>query len=445
LREGEIMRVGEYVDVDRGAIDRRIFWDPGIYEQELARVFARCWLFVAHESQLGAPGAFLTTYMGEDSVIVARGDDMTINVFLNSCPHRGNRVCFADSGSERTFTCNYHGWAFGLDGALKKMPKIGLYKQTPGFRMEDWGLKRARSASYKGLVFATFDEEAPSLEAYLGDFRWYLDVVLDPEEGGTEFLGGGCATRSVLNTNWKFPADNFVGDIDHALWTHLGGAEPTLGRHGGVAVSNEGSYQVSVNGHGWEFNDSFLGNAATMGDRDFLRYMRSRQEAIAARLGDLRMKMWGSVASATVFPNFSFLPGYFTFRTFQPKGPTQTEIHVWTLAPRAMPEDMKDRLRRGSMRTFSPSGLLEMDDGENWEHSTSANAGYVTRHQKLCYAMAPQPTGAESGMPGLVTKGQLSDANQRLFYKRWVEMMDAASWAEIPIAPMSIAEAELMR
>ena len=435
------MRMSDLVDPSFGTVDRRIFWDPAIYERELEQVFARSWLFVAHESQIETPGSFVTTYMAEDSVIVTRADDGAVNVFLNSCPHRGNRVCFADSGEGRQFTCNYHGWAFGLDGALKKMPKMGLYKSTPGFRMEDWGLKRARVTSYKGLVFATFCEEAPSLDVWLGDFRWYLDAVLDAEEGGTEFLPGG-ATRSVMRCNWKFPADNFVGDIYHALWTHLGGAEPVLGRHGGVKVENEGSYQVSVNGHGWEFNDSFLGNAATMGDRELLRYMRSRQEAITARLGKFRADMWGSVASATIFPNFSFLPGYFTFRTFQPKGPLKTEIHAWTLVPKTMPDDIKDRFRRGSMRTFSPSGLLEMDDGENWEHSTSANAGWVTRHQRLCYAMAPGGEVDVEGLPGMVSAGQLSDANQRLFYKRWAEMMDAENWADMPLAtPVAAAAA----
>ena len=31
--------------------------------------------------------------------------------------------------------------------------------------------------TYKGLVFATFAEDGPSLDKYLGDFRWYLDLV----------------------------------------------------------------------------------------------------------------------------------------------------------------------------------------------------------------------------------------------------------------------------
>ena len=103
------MIAAEYVDAEFGTVDRRIFWDQDIYDLEQERIFARSWLFVAHESQLENAGSFLTTYMGEDSVIVARGDDGAINVFLNSCPHRGNKVCFADSGSQRAFTCNYHG------------------------------------------------------------------------------------------------------------------------------------------------------------------------------------------------------------------------------------------------------------------------------------------------------------------------------------------------
>ena len=432
------MGAADCLDLVRGTLDRRVFWDRAIYDLELERIFARSWLFVAHESQLEGPGAFVTTYMGEDCVIVARDDRRQVNVFLNSCPHRGNRVCFADSGTSRTFICNYHGWTFDLEGALRRMPKAGLYRSSPGFRMEDWGLRRARVDVYKGLIFATFAEDAPGLDDWLGDFRWYLDAVLDAEEGGTEFLPGG-ATRSVLNCNWKLPADNFVGDIYHALWTHLGGSEPTLGRYGGVKVSNDESWQVSVNGHGWEFNNSFTGNAAAMGDREILRYMRSREEAITKRLGEFRARMWGSVASATIFPNFSFLPGYFTFRTFQPKGPARTEIHAWTLVPKLMPEDIKDRFRRGAMRTFSPGGILEMDDGENWEQSTLANAGYVTRNQKLCYAMAPEPPAADGALPGIVHSGQLSDANQRLFYKRWAEMLDAESWAEIALAPQGVS------
>jgi phenylpropionate dioxygenase-like ring-hydroxylating dioxygenase large terminal subunit len=42
----------------------------------------------------------------------------------------------------------------------------------------------AQLDSYKGLLFATFDAEAPTLREYLGEMTWYLDAFFDRREGG---------------------------------------------------------------------------------------------------------------------------------------------------------------------------------------------------------------------------------------------------------------------
>ncbi|MES2534383.1 MAG: aromatic ring-hydroxylating dioxygenase subunit alpha [Pseudomonadota bacterium] len=414
------------VDLKNGTIDRRIFWDEGIYALELERIFARCWLFVCHESQIPARGDFITTQMGQDAVIASRAEDGAVHVMLNSCPHRGNRVCFADEGNTRQFVCNYHGWSFGHNGNLLGMPEEGVYKACEDFDKTKWGLHKARVSSYKGLVFATFDPEAPSLDDFLGDFRWYLDILLDNDEGGTEFIGG--ALSSTIRTNWKFPAENFAGDAYHAGWTHNSGGQAMLGSS--ITLPPE-TYQANMNGHAWEFGLDTVGNAASFGDRTAVRYLRSHQAETEKRLGELRSRMVGAVSSANIFPNFSFLPGHQTFRVWIPNGPHSCRVTVWTLVNKSAPDEVKEAYRKGVMMTFSPSGVFECDDGENWENATHSNAGFVTRQQKLNYGLGLNSGIEHEELKGTLHRNAINDANQRAFYARWLELMKSPQDASL--------------
>jgi ethylbenzene dioxygenase alpha subunit len=432
-RAGRYEEFAALVDAPRGRVDRRIFHDQAIYEAELRQIFARAWLFLAHESQIPRPGDFIRSWMGEDDVLVVRQRDGTIRAVINSCPHRGNRVCHADQGSgARGFVCNYHGWSFGLDGALRGTDGR-IYDGDPDFDAAGIGLTPvARIENYKGLIFATFDPEAPSLEDFLGGFAWYLDVMLDNEEGGTEFVGG--AIKSSMECNWKFPAENFVGDILHALWTHEAGARAILDSSVRLG-SQEPSFHATMYGHGIETNLDRYGNARTLGSPEIVEWLMARREQMEARLGVLRARMTAATSSATIFPNFSFLPGQNTFRVWHPRGPGRIDLYSWVLVNRNAPQAIKDAYRRGVMMTFSPAGVFEMDDGENWEFATRVNAGYVTRHQPLHYALGLRTLVDRPELPGHIHQGSLNDANQRAFYQRWSEFMRLPDWTSLQAAP----------
>src|ERR1700759_3474059 len=73
----------------------------------------------------------------------------------------------------------------------------------------------ARLHNYKGSIWAPWDKEAPDFITYLGDAKIHLDQALDcrdGREGGSEVIG---MHKWVLPANWKFAAENFLGDTYH--------------------------------------------------------------------------------------------------------------------------------------------------------------------------------------------------------------------------------------
>ena len=91
--------VEHLVDGKHGMVSREIFVNDDIYQQEQEQIFARVWLLIGHESQIPEPGDYFTSCMGEESVILTRDRQNKIRAFLNSCTHRGMKVCRYDEGN----------------------------------------------------------------------------------------------------------------------------------------------------------------------------------------------------------------------------------------------------------------------------------------------------------------------------------------------------------
>src|SRR5579863_10336470 len=118
----EMPSASQIIDLQRGTISREIFVSPEFHRAELEKLFTRAWLFVGHESQIPKAGDFFVSCMGEESVILCRDRVGAVHVFLNSCRHRGMKVCRYDEGNTAVFTCPYHGWSYGTDGRLAGVP-----------------------------------------------------------------------------------------------------------------------------------------------------------------------------------------------------------------------------------------------------------------------------------------------------------------------------------
>ena len=180
------------VDLGTGQISREIFVNEEIYREELERVFARAWLFVGHEAKSRTPAISSSRAWARSRSSCRRDRAGQIHVFLNSCRHRGMKVCRYDEGNTPVFTCPYHGWSYGTDGRLVGVPDFReAYHST--LDRSQWGLVEvAQLANYKGGIWANWDPAAPSFTEYLGDFAPYLDQTFDGwdgRDGGAEISG----------------------------------------------------------------------------------------------------------------------------------------------------------------------------------------------------------------------------------------------------------------
>jgi phenylpropionate dioxygenase-like ring-hydroxylating dioxygenase large terminal subunit len=305
-------RYNAMVNLRQGKISREIFSSRDIYEEELEKVFTRAWLFVGHESQIPNPGDFFTSRMGGESVILARDKKKKVHVFLNSCRHRGMKVCQYDHGNTQLFTCPYHSWSFTTDGKLFGVPQFKtLYEGC--MDKEEWSLIEVpKMETYKGTVWASWDKDAPDLMTYLGDARAHLDLALDcrdGREGGSEVLVG--VHKWIIPCNWKFAAENFLGDtyhnVSHRSVDLIGiGPSAEAGVKGRRDNEMDKAQHVWVNypaGHGvhsaimpegWEYTNTYQNNPIVA------EYFQHCHEERRRRLGEDRYRLVPFVG--TIYP-----------------------------------------------------------------------------------------------------------------------------------------------
>ncbi len=407
---------------EEGRIPAFVFSDPQLYRAEVETIFTRCWLFVAHESEIPSPGDYVTRAMGEHPVIAARGEDSRVRVLLNVCRHRGMRICRADLGNSSHFRCPYHGFTYKNTGELIGIPfQNEVYGS--GLDKSQFGLVQARSESYAGLVFATWDDQAGSLRDYLGPMTWYLDLLV----GRAEMEVIGPPLRHELATNWKLPAENFASDAYHTLHTHASTAE--IGLIPSAKWAKDGYHVTAGNGHGVMigtpaarciFHEGLL--------PVFERRLRPEQSALLKSLANM---------PGTVFPNLSFLISAVTLKgqlishtelfLWRPLGPDRIEVYTWFLVERDAPVEWKDRSRQAYILTFGPSGIFSQDDTENFTNIALNSRGAVTAGLSFLYEMGltSQPMQTFAG-PGVVYEGKYNEANARAFYRRWLDLLRAA-------------------
>jgi PAH dioxygenase large subunit len=423
------------VNVTKGEVSREVFVADDLYRAEIERIFNKTWGFLAHETEIPAPGDYVVRKLGNAEVIITRGRKGDLQAFLNSCRHRGAQVCRADSGRARNFVCPYHGWTYDQTGALitttfdKHLPE--------DVEKSELGLPKVpRLESYKGLIFGCWNADVDSIEKYIGEFAWYLDPFLARTPLGMEVLAPPHRWRA--KANWKIGSLNFVGDAQHILTTHVGPLtlDPVRSAQSGFAAAAENSFQVvDERGHGCTLTYLAPGlpsDAYQTHPQDLSRVYRERLHP-----GQIDLMNRLRVIVGTVFPNLSFIETQVgpaqkavIMRQWQPISGTEMEILSWVLAEREATADYKSSVLRKGIHNFGAAGVFEQDDVELWASATSASNNPIAKqfpysfHTALPYIDSPD---SEYQGPCKVFRPSDTEVAQLEFMRHWAEFMEAGT------------------
>lgn len=418
------------IDLRTGIQPSEIYTSAEVFDDEMEKIFGKCWLLVGHESQIPQKGDFVVSKMGNDSVIVSRHRDDTVHVLLNQCRHRGVKLLRTDYGSKPAFICSYHGWCYGTDGKLLGMPHVSHHRDC--FKKSEWGLVAVPKVEiYRGLIFANWDESAEPLADYLAESMWYLDAFFDRSPAGSEFIG---LQKWVLKANWKWGAEQHASDFYHAQVSHVSYTDVFFPEASTNRLIQFGppeyglQYSSPERGHGGGWltipHEILLHRGIKTMTDDVVDYWEETGfPKTAERLGDTRSNKM-TVFHMNIFPHMSLNRGQGYLRLWQPISPTETEVWSFVFVDADLPEELKASYLTAKANIFSAAGGLEQDDAENTTACQMGVTGTKASKTKLNIMMGDvkEPPEDFEG-PGLISD-EYSEVALRGFYHRWASLMD---------------------
>jgi choline monooxygenase len=189
------------------------YGDPEIYEAERRAVFGATWQVAGRIDQLARPGAFVTTNIAGEPILIVRDGEGTLRAFSNVCRHRAAQVINEPEGQVTRLRCRYHGWTYDLAGRLRGTPE---FDGVADFHREEQGLVKLEVATWGPLVWARPYRDGPGLASQLAPLP-QRSQSLDLE--ALQFVE---RRTYALACNWKVFVDNYLDGGYHVNTVHPG-------------------------------------------------------------------------------------------------------------------------------------------------------------------------------------------------------------------------------
>jgi Rieske 2Fe-2S family protein len=197
--EIEVMRQLARTYTPGRSLDRMFYTSPAVYDRDMLKIWCENWIWAGHVSQIPANGDYFLFTFGTESVIIVRDGEGEVRAHLNVCRHRGSRVCLEASGNARVFSCPYHGWTYGLNGALR-----GAREMEDGFDPTAHSLRQVNIAIFEGLIFICLSETASDLAPALARLQPHVVPF------GLENVKIAHTKSYPVPANWKLALENYL-------------------------------------------------------------------------------------------------------------------------------------------------------------------------------------------------------------------------------------------
>jgi phenylpropionate dioxygenase-like ring-hydroxylating dioxygenase large terminal subunit len=195
---------------DRARKER--YYDPDFFRLEAEQLWPRVWQMACRLEEIPEAGDFVEYEILDQSVIILRTDDMEVRAFQNACRHRGVKVIEGRGSAATGFTCPFHGWCYGQDGANTHIPQRRTFSEH-NLQSGDIDLTPVRCELWGACAWINLDDTAPSLRQSIEPAATILD------RWKVESLRTEWWYACRLPVNWKLAEQAFQEQY-HVVETH---------------------------------------------------------------------------------------------------------------------------------------------------------------------------------------------------------------------------------
>ena len=208
-----------------------------VFEEEKIAILFDNWSAIGFGKDIPLEGDAKPINFVDIPLLMVRDKNGEINVFQNTCRHRGMILVEEPMNITGMIRCPYHKWSYSLNGDLRATPMVGGtgIHTHEAINHDELGLFKIRSAVWQDIVFVNISNNAQ-------EFRDSTSKTIERwKEFEKPLHHGGDSSSFILklNTNWKLAVENYCESY------HLPSIHPELN----TTSSIKDHYHIEEPGH----------------------------------------------------------------------------------------------------------------------------------------------------------------------------------------------------